>query len=103
MGLEINPAKCTLLTKNLDLDEVKQYTKTYVLYEDAETGEKGNVYWGANVHPDVRNAVKKGTRIYRLLYNRIVTDFGSVTKEKRVGEIFNENNEMIVTNNIIIK
>ena len=102
MGLDINPRKCTLITKNLDLEEEKDLTKTYVLNEHPETHVRGNVYWGANVHYEVRASVKKGTRIYRQKFGLIAREFDNVTKNKRVREIFDEDQNLIVTNDIRI-
>jgi len=103
MGLDINPRKCTLVTKNLEMEEVKDLTKTWVIHEHPETHVKGNVYWGANVHGEVKNSVKKGTRIYRRRFGLIATTWGNCVRQKRIGDIFDDNGNFTVTNDIRIE
>ena len=102
MGLDINPRKCTLVTKNMDMEETKDLTKTWVIHEHPETKVKGNVYWGANVHCEVKASVKKGSRIYRRKFGLIADSWGNCIRQKRVGDIFDDEGNLVVTNDIRI-
>ena len=100
MGLEINPAKCCLIAKNLDLEEIKQYSRTFFWYE-REDGTEDTRIWGPNVHRANKESVRKGTRIART-QGWEVLEFGGDIRTKRVGNIFDENDNLRVTQDIRI-